>query len=97
MDAANLTVAADSGPIELKAIYQENADYDIDSSTLKAGRFIVACRAILALPVDTNNATEGVRFNRELIADQLAIALRWNKRRNHVRPRTFTVDTRYCR
>lgn len=97
MDAANLTVAADSGPAELKAIYQENADYDIDGSTVKAGRFVVACRAILALPSDSNNAVEGVRFNRELIADQLAIALTWKKRRNHVRPRTFIPDTRWSR
>ena len=97
MDAANLTAAADSGPIELKLVYQENADYDIVGSTIKAGKYIVACRDILALPVDTNNATEGVRFNRELISDQLAIALKWNKQRNHARPRTFTVDTRYCR
>ena len=100
MDATNLDVAADSGPIDLKAIYQQNLGYDINRSSVEAGRFVKACRAILALPVDTNNAVEGVRFNRELIADQLNDARKWlnsSSAANGRRPRTFIPDTRMCK
>jgi hypothetical protein len=100
MDAANLEVAADSGPVELKAIYQENLGYDVDNDSVANGRFIKACRAILALPIDTNNAVEGVRFNRDLIADQLNDAIKWrntNISGRRKRPRVFIPDTRVCR
>lgn len=99
MDAANVDVAADSGPGELKAIYQSNLGYDITRSQTEAERFIKACRAILALPTDSNNSVEGVRFDRELIENQLNDAKRWlfttSGRRS--RPRVFIPDERWSR
>ena len=99
MDAANVDVAADSGPAELKSIYQSNLGYDINRSTTEAARFIKACRAILALPVDTNNSVEGVRFNRELIENQLNDAKRWwlNDSSRRTRPRVFLPDVRWSK
>ena len=100
MDAAHRDVAADSGPAELKSIYQENLGYDVDNDSVANGRFIKACRAILALPVDTNNAVEGVRFNRELIENQLNAAIKWlntSSSGRRKRPRVFIPDTRVCK
>lgn len=100
MDAINRDVAADSGPAELKAIYQENLGYDVDRDSTAARRFIMACRAILALPIDTNNAVEGVRFNRELIENQLNDARKWlnsSSAGNRKRPRVFIPDARLCK
>lgn len=97
MDAARQDVAADSGPSELRAIYQANLGYDVDQDAAQCQRFMKACRAILALPVDTNNSSEGVRFNRELIVAELATARRFLMRTRRNRPRVFVVHPEYSR
>lgn len=97
MDAANLDVAADSGPAELHAIYQANLGYDVDRDVTACGRFLKACRAILALPTSTNNAVEGVSFNRELVQQQFSAAHRWLMIKRRKRPRVFVVHSEYSR
>lgn len=93
----SLEVAHDSGPTELNSIYLANIGYDVDRDAAKCGRFLTACRAILALPTSTNNSVEGLTFNREMIADQLKMASRWLMISRRTRPRVFVVHPEYSR
>ena len=90
-------VAHDSGPTELNSIYLANLGYDVDRDAAKCGRFLTACRAILALPTSTNNSVEGLTFDREMIGEQLKSAHRWLMMSRRARPRVFVVDPEYSR
>lgn len=97
MDAANLDVSADSGPKELRAIYQANIGYDVDRDVTACAKFLKACRAILAFPTSTNNSVEGVSFDRELIGTQAMAAHRFLMIKRRKRSRVFVVHTEYSR
>lgn len=97
MDAANLDVSAESGPRELKQIYQANLGYDVDQDATQCQRFIKACRAIISLPADSTSSVEGVRFDRSLVSDELAKAVRWMQVDRTIRPRVFVVHPEWSR
>jgi hypothetical protein len=75
------TLSSSSTLAEVQAAYRDNASYDVDESTTKAGEFITACRMLLLMipkrAAHGGRGAEEVETDPVVLRAELQEAQRW--------------------
>ena len=73
-----MSLTSSSTDAQVRAAYDDNADYDIEGSVVKAKLFIQACRILLGrIQRSVRHSDAQVDEEYQKISDQLKMAMNW--------------------